>query len=637
MSLSLIVVSLGALAAVAGTGVLVTWCARSPRAYRVAWALALFGLAVALGSQLVGDLAGYDDLLFRAMELGAQMVAPLALCLGLAELAGRSVQARFGMRLTVAALGVIAVVILGTDPLSLTAPFSKTWPDPTVYYQLWPRGVLDVLASFTFVTAVVAVGVMLARSRHDDDAKAAAGPVAAASAAAALLAVPGLAMIAQLVGVSLPLLGRSVFALACTGAAVLTWFAGRQAARLDRAGARATGDYGRPDPAGRGDRFDQADRARRDFGPESGAGQWENSYQDEADHDWGKPDGEPFDDSGAQARYPGLAALAEEAGQSPGGGRFGDPEGFDQAGNDDRSYRDGDRSYRDGDRYDDWAGSSGDPDRYDDRDWDAGYGEPGEPYGHDRYDSRSDNTSHIELFGQITIYTLIEDRTSEFDRLTERVVAQVKDQEPGTLAYIVHAVPTAPMQRILYEVYRDRVAYDDHRHQPHIARYEIERRPLVLATNVIELGLQQAKVSAFPSFSAISDILSESGIDLTGVTRSSRGAGPATGVPGGRPPGPAPAVPGDRSPGPAAGVPGGRPPGSAPGVPGGRPPGSAPGRPPGPAPQPGGQPRPAPPVPQASPHDSPWSDPRSAAADDPAYQHHYKGWDEIRGEDERYR
>ncbi len=98
----------------------------------------------------------------------------------------------------------------------------------------------------------------------------------------------------------------------------------------------------------------------------------------------------------------------------------------------------------------------------------------------------------------------------------------MRAQEPNTLAFIVHAVPTAPMQRIMYEVYRDRAAYDEHLRQPYVTRYEEERRPYLLATNIIELGLKQAKVSPFPTFSAISDILSESGIDLTGVTRSPR-------------------------------------------------------------------------------------------------------------------
>ena len=41
--------------------------------------------------------------------------------------------------------------------------------------------------------------------------------------------------------------------------------------------------------------------------------------------------------------------------------------------------------------------------------------------------------------------------------------------------------------------------------------FETDRRPYVLATNVIELGLQQAKVSPLPS---ISDLLSDTGYDL---------------------------------------------------------------------------------------------------------------------------
>jgi quinol monooxygenase YgiN len=131
---------------------------------------------------------------------------------------------------------------------------------------------------------------------------------------------------------------------------------------------------------------------------------------------------------------------------------------------------------------------------------------------------------HPNLFGQITIYTLLEDRIDDFDLLTERVVEQVRADEPGTLVYIVHAVPTAPMQRILYEVYQDRTAYEEHLAQPYMTRYVAERRSMVLASNAIELGLQQAKVSPLASYDAISDMLSESGIDLTGVTRSARGA-----------------------------------------------------------------------------------------------------------------
>jgi quinol monooxygenase YgiN len=121
-----------------------------------------------------------------------------------------------------------------------------------------------------------------------------------------------------------------------------------------------------------------------------------------------------------------------------------------------------------------------------------------------------------QLFGQIAIFTLIEDQMREFDRLTERIVGQVRASEPGTLVFVVHAVPSAPMQRILYEVYRDRAAYDWHQQQPYVAEFEAARRPYVLATNVIELGLQQTKTSPFPS---ITELFGEPGRDTSGFER----------------------------------------------------------------------------------------------------------------------
>ena len=67
-------------------------------------------------------------------------------------------------------------------------------------------------------------------------------------------------------------------------------------------------------------------------------------------------------------------------------------------------------------------------------------------------------------------------------------------------------MPSAPLQRILYEVYRDRAAYDEHQRQPYVTDFEADRRPLVLATNVIELGVRQAKVSRWRSRPAASRV-----------------------------------------------------------------------------------------------------------------------------------
>ena len=65
--------------------------------------------------------------------------------------------------------------------------------------------------------------------------------------------------------------------------------------------------------------------------------------------------------------------------------------------------------------------------------------------------------------------------------------------------YVIHLVPNAPLQRIFYEVYRDRAAFDAHEGQPYMQRFVAGRRALVLATNVIELRLKYAKVAPLPA------------------------------------------------------------------------------------------------------------------------------------------
>ncbi len=119
-------------------------------------------------------------------------------------------------------------------------------------------------------------------------------------------------------------------------------------------------------------------------------------------------------------------------------------------------------------------------------------------------DPAADPSETQRLYGLITIYTLAEGAAADFDALAERVVGKVRASEPDALVYAVHSVPNAEMQRIFYEVYRDRMAYEDHQRQPHIRRFEAERDPSVLATNVIELGMQQVKLSSLPGLSPLS-------------------------------------------------------------------------------------------------------------------------------------
>ncbi len=102
-------------------------------------------------------------------------------------------------------------------------------------------------------------------------------------------------------------------------------------------------------------------------------------------------------------------------------------------------------------------------------------------------------------YGRIQIFTLLDDRAAEFDRLAEETADLVSAGEPDTLVYVIHLVPNAPMQRIFYETYRDRAAFESHENQPYMQRFVAERRALVLATNVIELRLKYAKVAPLPN------------------------------------------------------------------------------------------------------------------------------------------
>ncbi|HUN36725.1 MAG TPA: antibiotic biosynthesis monooxygenase [Trebonia sp.] len=98
-------------------------------------------------------------------------------------------------------------------------------------------------------------------------------------------------------------------------------------------------------------------------------------------------------------------------------------------------------------------------------------------------------------YGRLSIFTLLDDRAAEFDRLAEQAAEGVSMHEPDTLVYVMHVVPKAPMQRIIYEIYRDHAAFENHQRQPHILDFEEGRRGCVLVTNIIDLRLKYAKVA----------------------------------------------------------------------------------------------------------------------------------------------
>ncbi len=494
MSISFGAAAVGALAALVFAGLLARRCIRAPRIATVALLFATAGLTVALGAQAGGYYRGFDQTTFRAVQLGAQLIAPLALTWALAELTGRSMGARFASRLVLGAMTVICAVVLATDPLT-NAGFGKTWPAASVHYQIIPNAVLKFVVVVAALAAVIALIVTGVRARQSDGWRTLFLAVAVVSVASVLT---------DAMRVKLP--GNSAYAAICVAGAALAWFAaGRASAvRLEslRSGGYAwdedtgsfmryhgedTGDFGYADDTGGFRQFHGETDGRGWYADDTGG-----FRRDATDTDlrgWFRPGGEGGDG--------GLRPDAPATGLRP----DAPATGYGSYGITDAGPATGDVAHD--------LMPPGQP----------AYGQVAEPPAHPRgqngtsngggfvetgdvlpalgqYHPLPDSVSAEDtsrLYGQIAIYTLLDETADDFERLASEVVEQVKTREPDTLVYVMHGVPAAPMQRILYAIYRDEAAFDRHERQPYIRQFEEEREPYVLATNVIELGVRHAK------------------------------------------------------------------------------------------------------------------------------------------------
>jgi quinol monooxygenase YgiN len=72
-----------------------------------------------------------------------------------------------------------------------------------------------------------------------------------------------------------------------------------------------------------------------------------------------------------------------------------------------------------------------------------------------------------------------------FDRLVAETAPGIRDLEPGTLVYASHTVTDEPLQRIFYEVYADRAAFEAHEQQPHTRRF-LEQREQYLTGHQVD-------------------------------------------------------------------------------------------------------------------------------------------------------
>jgi quinol monooxygenase YgiN len=476
MSTSFVVAVAGALGAVVLLGLLVRRTISVPRIDLIALVCAATGITVALIAQAIGYYKGFNPISFRAIQIGARLLAPAALAWALAEMTGRNFGARFAARLALAALTVVVIVILASDPLG-AATFTHNWPLTSVYYQIIPNGALDLTAAATALAALVAVIVASVRARHNPAWRDLL--LAIAAAATATLATDALRE-------KLP--ANSAYVVVCVIAVALTWFAGWRSATMSLAALHENADSSWSDqPADYGgygydSGYQEYAQPGGDYPADAGDADFDGWFRDSPEGAGaGGNSGEP--DSGAWYREDD--SYAEEPTDS-GYGEYADDTGFGPEG---LAHSSGDLAEEPGGAH--RAGPSAAASFFETGDMLPvidGYPPPDVEEALDGHDTS-------QLYGQIAIYTLLDGHEEEFDQLAEQVVEKVKSREPDTLVYVMHGVPSAPMQRILYAAFRDETAYAEHERQPYIREFEEARKAYVLATNVIELGVRHAMFS----------------------------------------------------------------------------------------------------------------------------------------------
>jgi quinol monooxygenase YgiN len=98
------------------------------------------------------------------------------------------------------------------------------------------------------------------------------------------------------------------------------------------------------------------------------------------------------------------------------------------------------------------------------------------------------------MFGLCVRFTCKDEASAEaYDRLVAETIEGIKANEPGTLVYASHLVDGQPLQRIFYELYKDRAAFEAHEAAPQTRRYLDLRGQYLASTEVDRLTLQAGK------------------------------------------------------------------------------------------------------------------------------------------------
>lgn len=439
-----LVATLGALLV---TGLLIQRAYQDRLLYLIAWSFTQVGLSLALLSMGVGFLAGFNGVLFRVMELGAALIGPVWLALGMIELIARYVQVRFAAWLFAISYTFVALVILLLDPLK--GSLSKDLPKPGSTYDALPLVLIDGAHVVAVLALAVCTGVTAwLASKQDQEAAELLIPIA-------LVALAGVLVVSGTRG----FLPAPLAVIALGAAAGLVWY-----------GAMRTIPVYDDEEGYDGYRDDYRD----EYGDEPVTGYEEQGFARSRPESV-RPDPVPApvpppDPRRGELRFPEPAPA--EPLRFPADNPAG-PTAVDGVGG---------RAGAAG------MGSAGMGS--------AGMGGAGLPE-QNRHAAPSRGAFGGELAGacgQITVYTLLDGREDAFDRLATDLVKAALAVEPDTMIFACHEVVGGPTQRIFYQLFRDEAAFAAHRQQPHLQRFLAESRTHVLATNVIELRLGAAKV-----------------------------------------------------------------------------------------------------------------------------------------------
>jgi quinol monooxygenase YgiN len=96
-------------------------------------------------------------------------------------------------------------------------------------------------------------------------------------------------------------------------------------------------------------------------------------------------------------------------------------------------------------------------------------------------------------FALVVRFTVRSGSEATFDDLVAKTADGIRTREPGTLVYACHHVEDAPQERIFYELYANRAAFEAHEMQDHTRHFLTAREPLLESTRVDFLSLADGK------------------------------------------------------------------------------------------------------------------------------------------------